>query len=238
MKLSELQLDYPTKIRTIVQGFSDNMEPGLYGGQGLISHSAIDFGANYGDDITSSSKGIGRVYKKYNEGNPDLTKYRAVCEIVDLDDCSIEITYGHCSRTDTALGEVSIGQYLGKVGNTGDVYAGNRYVTAIEKNLGSHAGSHLHFQVRYLTRTFIYDNKRQYIADSDGIPYKYNGQYYLIPDYSKGHNGCIDPLPFLLRKLSDLTPDQAVVIQTEITQAKTLLDRLIEWWNSIRVQKS
>lgn len=197
MQLKDLKLDYPTTERTIAQPFGANANTS-YSRDGLIGHPAIDFNSPYDAPIYSATRGLGRVYKIFNKDNPDLSKYRAVCELIDLDDCVIEITYGHCHNIICPLGSVFPQQQLATVGNTGDVFSGDHEVTETEKESGSTAGRHLHFQLRKCKKTTTYNlapgEKKSYLLDQDGQMF-FNGGYYEYP--LDGYNGCIDPMPYL-----------------------------------------
>ena len=191
MKLQDLKLDYPVKNHTISQGFGKNFN-GAYARDGLKGHPAIDFDVDFNSPIYSVTRGQGRVYKTFNKDNSDLTKYRAVCEILDLEDCSLEITYGHCNKI-----TCTIGQYTGQiatVGNTGEVYSGTHLVTDAEKKAGSTSGRHLHFQIRKCQRVLKSELGDFFLQDSNGI-YIDNGYYYTWRQ--NGFNGCLNPLPYL-----------------------------------------
>jgi murein DD-endopeptidase MepM/ murein hydrolase activator NlpD len=201
MKLSEARFDYPLFPYTVSQPFGANATSS-YARDGLKGHPAVDFNATFNQPIYSVTRGMGRVYKKFNESNPDLMKYRAPCELVDFDDCTLEITYGHCNDINCSLGQVSKGQQIATAGNTGECYSGGRLVTLEEKKAGSHAGTHLHLQFRKCDRTKKYNLastlKNAYLLDEYGQIYQENGTYF---EYKlDGYNGCIDPMPYLEEK--------------------------------------
>lgn len=134
-----------------------------------------------------------------NKDNFDLMKFRGVFTIVDDTDASYEVSYGHCSQISAVATSVyDKGDTLAQIGNTGVVYVGDHLVTGAEKNSGSVAGSHLHFQVRKLKRVVVADTPNPvgpYLSDANGLIQR-NGYYYQIPDYHNGYNGCIDPSQF------------------------------------------
>ncbi len=226
MKLSELKLDYPTIDRTIAQPFGANANSS-YSRDGLLGHPAIDFSSVYNAPIYSASRGLGTVYKIFNKDNPDLSRYRAPCELIELEDCVIEITYGHCDKIICPLGKVTPKQQLATVGNTGDVFSGSHEVTEAEKEAGSTAGCHLHFQLRKCQKVLKYNlapgEKKAYLLDQDGQMF-FNGGYYEYP--LDGYNGCIDPIYFL----EDTTPvDQAEAIVQNIMASDTTPQQKISW---------
>lgn len=198
MKLQNLQLNWPTAVHTIAQHFGDNANP-LYAGQGLKGHPGTDIAAQWSDPISDVTGGLGNVYKVFHKDDPILMDYRAVCQLLELEDCVVEITYGHVNDILFVEGIPTSGQQLATVGNTGEVYQGSHEVTEAEKQAGSHAGAHLHFQGRICQKVSgEIDPKLQYLADVKGMPYRdINGMVYLIPDYNNGYNGCIDLLPYL-----------------------------------------
>lgn len=186
-----MKLIPPFDLKAISQGFGENAN-GLYANQGLKGHTGIDFGIAYGTPIPSAADSY--CYSTANKNNPDLTQYRAVYTIVDEDDFSYEISYGHCSEINAIpTSKYDHGDILGKIGNTGNVFAGQHEVTQQEKLNGSHIGSHLHFQVRKLKRT---RNKIDPVLYDLKGPYQRGGYYYNIPEYLNGFNGCIDPAQF------------------------------------------
>lgn len=224
MILAELKLDYPTDVRTIAQAFGENAN-GSYARDGLKGHPAIDFGAPWGAPIRSASRGLGRVYKKFNEQNPDLSRYRAPCELIDLDDCVIEITYGHCNDITCLLGTVKPLQILATVGNTGSVFDGSHEVTEAEKEAGSHGGAHLHFQLRKCQKVTDILATEQYLQGIDGNVF-YDGFYYHVPEYNNGYNGCIDPQPYLDNgddKKIELMEQEVTILQKVVGFLKELL---------------
>lgn len=223
MNLKDLQLDYPTSNHTVAQGFGENAN-GSYAGAGLKGHPAIDFYSDYNAPIYSASRGLGRVYKIFNKDNPDLMKYRAPCELIDLEDCSIEITYGHCNHITCSLGPTERGGQLATVGNTGEVYSGNHMVTEAEKEAGSTAGRHLHFQLRKCQRVLKTEADDNFLQDEFGGQYREDGYYYVWKQ--NGFNGCIDPAPYLVDS-GKLTPEQGAVIQQELNGIQKLIQKLV-----------
>lgn len=225
MKLKDLKLDYPTTDHTIAQGFGQNANY-LYAQDGLKGHPAIDFNSPYNAPIYSASRGLGWVYKTFNKDNPDLMKYRAVCELIDLDDCSIELTYGHCHHIDCPIGRVSQGQQIATVGNTGDVFDGTHHVTEAEKENGSTAGRHLHFQMRYCRKVAQTEHDDTLLQDEYGNIYTRNGYYYTYKQ--NGYRGCIDPAPYL---------HQEVSLQSQLETSQVMIIPLLKQYIQILMNK-
>ncbi len=177
----------------ISQGFAQNANP-LYAGQGLKGHTGIDFAYPYGMEIPSFVDAF--CYSVLNKGNPNLDYYRAVFTLVEDGDFVYEVSYGHCSDIIAqAKTECRQGDIIAKVGNSGDVYQYGVRVSKEQKDAGSHAGAHLHFQVRKCKRSQMTEANKRYINDEKGM-YLYDGSWLEIIDYDNGYNGCIDPAPF------------------------------------------
>ena len=186
----------PFDASLITQPFAGNANP-LYHGQGLKGHTGIDYAGEYGTPIPATVENA-YVYSLLNKDNPNLGKYRGVCTIWDdkESDTSYEVIYGHCSKIIAKVGTyTNPGDIVALVGNTGDVYANGNAVTIEERNAGSHAGSHLHFQVRALVRVKTTSTDKQYLYDGNGLLNR-NGSYYEVVDYTNGYNGCVDPSTF------------------------------------------
>jgi murein DD-endopeptidase MepM/ murein hydrolase activator NlpD len=210
----------------IGQGFGANAVP-LYNGQGLRGHTGIDFGADWGAPIRCAVDSY--CYSVMNRDNPNLMAYRAVYTLVDDGDVTYEVSYGHCSAISAVPGKTyKVGDILANVGNTGDVFSGPLEVTKAEKDAGSHAGQHLHFQVRKLKKVPISlatDPTTQYIMDGNGI-YSKDGNYYSVPEYSNGYNGCVDPTPFFVVPV--LSPsDKLVTLANEMMATNPSQARII-----------
>ncbi len=225
MLLKDLKLDYPTTDHTVGQGFGQNANA-EYVQAGLLGHPAIDFNSPYDAPIYSASRGLGRVYKKFNENNPDLMKYRAPCELIELDDCVIEITYGHCDKILCSIGAVAPLQEIATVGNTGDVYQGSHFVTEAEKLAGSTAGQHLHFQLRKCQKVLQSEHDDFFLQDEFGSIYK-EGVYYFVYKQN-GYAGCIDPAPYLFNEIS---------LQDQLTNAQQTLIKLLGQYVVLLKQK-
>jgi murein DD-endopeptidase MepM/ murein hydrolase activator NlpD len=238
-----MKLTPPFALSTIVQGFGDNAVT-AYAGMGLKGHPGQDYGVPYGTPIKCAVKS--QCYSTMSKNNPNLMAYRAVFTIIDDVNCSYEVSYGHCSEMYAVPGKTyDVGEVLALVGNTGDVYVGGAEVTNAEKIAGSHAGAHLHFQVRVLQKesaTIPTDNTKHYVNDGFGI-LTLNGFHYYVPDFNNGYNGCVDPEPFFdlsTPPATDLLPSDRLAIvgnqmmATNQTQARIVLAvaRLLKAFNS------
>lgn len=224
LELKELKIDYPCDTRVVTQGFSKNANTS-YSRDGLLGHPAIDFGTNFDDPIYSVTRGDGYIYKIFNRDNPDLNRYRAVCELLHLKDYTIEFTYGHCNCIYCQTGQTLLQEKLASSGNTGEVYSGGRLVTSDEKLLGSKAGTHLHFQMRKCRRVTdpVWNGKNYFLLDDNGLVYFEDGYCF---EYDKdGYNGCIDPMPYF--KQPDIIEQQKTIIKLA-NIVIDLLNRLIK----------
>ena len=184
-----MKLSYPTKrVAVITQGFNQNANP-LYASQGLTGHSGIDIGGAFGASIFAAIDCY--LYSTINIGaSPD--SYRAVYTIIDEEEFSYEVTYGHIIDCPHELKQfVKKGDLIARMGNFGDVFTGGRKVTKEERENGSTAGTHLHLQSRKCKRVKKRSSRKQYLRDADGLIIL-NGVYYEIQDYDNGVNGCVD----------------------------------------------
>lgn len=220
VKLQDLKLDYPVDSRQIAQPFGGNAVE-AYHGEGLQGHPGIDFQIEWGKPIYSASKGNGVIYRLYNKENADLSKYRGVLEYVELEDCFVELTYGHCDAITCSIGKTIPREPIATVGNTGEVYYGTELITEIEKEKGSHRGAHLHFQMRIMqkvTHTTGSDIAIQLLDDGTYLVAKQNG-----------YNGCVDPMPYfdtLPHDIEDLKAEKVALIKQALSLAKQLYFKL------------
>jgi hypothetical protein len=182
----------------ISQGFGGNANT-LYKTDGLVGHPGIDIVSHYNDPIREAVIGFNKkwIYKILNKDNPDLTRYRAVCELIEADDGIFELTYGHCNSIDCPFGHVSAGTVIATEGNTGDVFVGGVAVTKEERDNGSKAGTHIHFQLRAVVKTRDY-NYGELLMGHDGNVYRDENDYYYAHKYPfNGFRSCVDPLPYI-----------------------------------------
>lgn len=214
-----MELYYPTK-RPLnqSQGFNQN-KVSLYGDQGMTGHSGLDIVGNYGDIIYSAIDCY--LYSTINMGeSPD--KYRAVYTIIDDKDFSYEVTYGHVIECIQPLKQfVKAGTPIAKMGNFGDVFVGGRKVTKEEREQGSTAGTHLHFQVRKAIKVSKTQTGKKYLRDANGY-IKSEGMYYEVVDYNNGVNGCVDPAQFWNQKYANET--EKYVFEKDLTIGSTGAD--------------
>lgn len=197
-----MRLTPPFPLGSISQHFGGNANPS-YAGVGLKGHTGTDFGAAYGSLIHAAVDG--EVAWLLHPNDPTLMDYRAVGQMVDGGDGFLyEVSYGHVGEMYVSIGQmVKAGDPIARVANTGTCYAGGHLVTEAEKDAGSRAGAHLHFQVRKC-RSAEFTNgpgmeNTQPIYNANGL-YMHNGQYVVAVDYNNGYNGCIDAEPFFAAK--------------------------------------
>lgn len=193
-----MKLHYPVKPWKVTQRFGENKN-NSYSASGLLGHTGIDVVAPYDTPIYSAV--VAPIFRYINFGAP-VRAYRALYQVVDFPDRSLEISYGHCNRKLDGTGTDT--SPICTMGNSGDVYSDGVYVNPEVRDKPPHPGTHLHFQVRELVKDGSYNmsapdqngKARQYIYHSDGTPFMRNGFFYRITDYWNGYNGCIDPEPF------------------------------------------
>ena len=210
----EVYLPYPKS--TITQRFGENANP-LYAGQGLKGHPAYDWGVPWGTDVPNCVANA-YCYSVMHKDDPTLMDYRAVFTLVEDGDVVYEVSYGHLSEIDAVVGQTyQVGDILGKVGNTGPVFAGSHEVTEAEKDAGSHAGAHLHgpqIRVCKKVKTIVSGPGifNHYLMDENGFYKDADGNYYEVPDYQNGYNGCISLAPFSTETIAS---DQKTLAEAE-----------------------
>lgn len=191
-----LSLTQPIVYRT--QPFGANANP-LYAGDGLKGHTAEDWAFTHGADVLVPADDA-YCYAVRNKDNVDPMKYRAAYFLVPgwngYSDWS-EVSLGHADKILVTPGKTyKRGAKAITAGNTGDVYAGRRYVTKAEKLKGSIAGTHLHGpQVRPVKRMKNRKSSETYLTDANGY-FRKDGYYFEVVNYKNGYNGCIDPAQF------------------------------------------
>lgn len=192
-----MNLTRPFDKSTLVQGFG-GVAVDYNKLAGTIGHPGQDYAVPWGTPIPVAIDGS-YCYSTLSKNNPDLMAYRAVCTLYEDASGVYEIIYGHCS----AISAIPGNSYyepdtLAKVGNTGDVFVGNKEVSEIEKLTGSHAGAHLHFQVRAVLKEPVgspVEAGAHYLNDGFG-QLQYNGYRYKWKYPNNGYASCIDPEPF------------------------------------------
>lgn len=188
-----LELYYPVKPHTRTQGVFQNFNSS-YGNQGLIGHTGTDIVAAWDSPIYSATKGY--VYKVINRDNSDLSQFRAVFVLVPVGgDEYVEVCYGHLEKINVKEGDnLVVGDFIGTMGNTGEVYTNGKLVTTEQKLAGNRAGTHLHFQTRNVRQTRI-GGLGQYISDPLNASQPYtdiHGNMYWTYNFNNGINGCYD----------------------------------------------
>lgn len=215
-----MQLYYPTKPVIKTQGFSKNANT-YYAENGLIGHTGYDCTGEWGSPVYATTDGF--IYKIINKDNPDPMKYRCVFQLVHVhDDLYYEISYGHLNDIYIDKGQIQVGSRIGTMGNTGDVATNGRKVTRKEKESGSKAGTHLHFQVREVYRTKE-GGKGQYLSSeqNQNVPYRdEHGYMYWTKNFNNGFNGCINPEPLFNGKYA------ADIFESYVEQLRVLVRRL------------
>lgn len=191
-----MKTPYPVDKKVYIGQFFGENANSYYVNNGLLGHPGIDFGSasNYGSTITSVCNEV--VYKILNEGDPDPSKYRAVCT---LGEDSVERVYGHLKDIWVEAGEQLVAlQPIGTMGNFGEVYSHGVLITSEKKLSGSKDGTHLHYQERPFILSRAALPSKFYLGDNnDNIYYDKNNNCYEIINKNNGFNGCTDPLPNL-----------------------------------------
>ena len=180
----------------ISQNFGDNAVS-YYGNGGLAGHPGTDLCSKYDDPIIDPIIGFNKkyIYSTLNKNNPDLMRYRAVRMIVEADCGVYEVVTGHCNQITCEPGLLN-GQQIATEGNTGDVFVNGKEVTAEAKNAGSHAGFHVHFQVRRLRK--VKQSTLHSLTGDNGSDFvDEEGYHFDVPNFDNGYNGCIDAMQFV-----------------------------------------
>ena len=217
----ELYDPFPIKYRS--QKFGENATS-FYKENSLKGHTADDWAVPFGTKIPCCADSY--VYSTYN--HPDRTKYRAVYTLIETDtDIIYEASYGHLDEIHVPIGtHIKVGDILGTVGNTGDVYSFGVKVTKEEQRAGSTKGAHLHgVQIRKCRMVETTRHDRNYLHDGNGM-YRYKGHYIEVVDYNNGFNGCIDGVLFKNGRVA--IPQFGAIDEKEIDQAIELLTPFID----------
>lgn len=218
----ELYDPFFIKYRTQKHGENANS---FYKSIGLNGHPNDDWGVPFGTKIPCCINGS-FIYSILN--SPDRSKYRAVYTLIETGtDIIYEASYGHLDEIYLPVGTyLKVGDIIGTVGNTGDVYHFGVKVTAEEQRAGSKKGAHLHgVQLRKCRMVEKVRYDRNYLHDGNGI-YRYKGHYIEIVDFNNGFNGCIDGAPFKNGRVA--IPQFGAIDEKEIDQAIELLTPYID----------
>lgn len=193
-----MKLIPPFPLSTKTQNFGDNAN-GLYASQGLKGHTADDFAPADCWDTPVKACVSGLVYSIINKDNPDLSKYRAVYQLVEDESGNwFEVSYGHLNQVLVTPGQTVVaGDILGTVGNTGPVYHNGVEVPSSQKTLPNRPGAHLHGpQVRPVLRVAKLNGTSLY--DGYGVYRDSEGYYFQVKDPNNGYAGCISPDQFFI----------------------------------------
>lgn len=214
-----MKIDSPFPINTISQKFGANAVS-YYAKNGLKGHTGIDYQVPWGTRIQASIYSY--CYSVLSKDSPNLMAYRAVFTLVEDGDITWEISYGHCSEMYAIPGKYILpSETIAKVGNTGQVYANGVIVTKEEKDSGSKAASHLHFQIRKLFRVHangVLDPKKNWANNGYGLLTANGYNYYWEQN---GYNGCVDPAQFFS---SNDSKEIESIIRVEIEVLKKTTD--------------
>ena len=218
-----LELYIPFPKQTISQGFGKNATS-IYKDQGVAGHTSIDWDIPHGTPYPCCADDS-YCYSVINKENPDPMRYRAVFTLVEKQSGTYEVSYGHCDKIYAEVGKTyRAGEILGTVGNTGDVFAGGRYVTREEKLARSTAGAHaLAPQVRPVKKVTSIMQGKQYLYDGFGL-FKKDGYYYEVADYNNGYNGCVDPEPFFNGYLAIKRDEVIKNLKTQVSTLQQVVD--------------
>lgn len=219
--MKPINLYLPAPLTTITQGFGANENPS-YHADGLKGHAGCDFGLPYGSPLYACIEGY--VYSIMNKGAVDPSKYQAIYQLVDgTDGYAYEVSYGHLSAIKALPGDyVKVGQIIGSTGNSGPVYANGVAVTVAERLAGSHAGQHLHFQVRKCRKVVSTIPSGHYLQSGDGILYE-GGYYYEVLNWESGYNGCVNPADYWNNTLAKNAPQLVSLYSRVIPILRSLL---------------
>jgi len=240
----KLEIYLPAPLSRVTQGWNQNAND-FYKDNGLTGHTSYDWHFDHGEDVPNCVKDA-YCYSVMNKDHQDPMKYRAVFTLVNADNGFsdwAEVSYGHADKILAEVGKTyQPGDILMTAGNTGDVYAGGRYVTKEEKLKGSKAGTHLHGpQVRPVKRVKKTSRRKEYLYDGFGI-LKIDGYYFEIVDYNNGVNGCVNPELFF-NNIQALGPKQFVftkdlylgITDPEVLALQRFLNKegfSVAWWGN------
>lgn len=199
---------HPT-ICSRAQGFGENANP-FYKGVGLRGHPGVDVHCGYGSPILSPVSGI--VSSTFAVERPAADGFTMIAILVETELEIGEFQIGHVSEIDVKIGDhVTIGQLIGKEGNKGEVYSGNRLITLADQRAGNHEGSHRHYQWRVVSKKNDKMTGVPCLAQCITYPdHVENGLYrdaqgflYEMYNHENGYAGCTDfTAPLFPRNLS------------------------------------
>lgn len=186
---------------SISQKFGGNANT-YYAENGLRGHPGTDIYKGYNAWIVASHDAY--IYKIVNKNNPDLSRYRAVHTLFQDEGQYYELVYGHCNNIYANIGDTVVADsLLASMGNTGDVYSQGLPVPVSQRSKPPYPGTHLHWQLRPVLLSKTAEADKQYLdtetptgTRQDALYQDSNGNYYEIPDFGNGFNGCTDPEPY------------------------------------------
>jgi murein DD-endopeptidase MepM/ murein hydrolase activator NlpD len=187
----------------ITQKYAENATS-VYKDSGRKGHGAFDIVGL--DDKTIYAGCDGYVFSVRNvEPDGDVMNYSAIYTLIEDNGIFYELTYGHVNASYVKPGEyVKKGQKIGTEGNRGYVATGGREVTRKEKENGSNAGSHLHYQLRMVMPVEKRTPTTTYLKDAKGY-FKKDGMYFGVMNYDNGYLGCIDLAPHIIYESATAT---------------------------------
>lgn len=217
-----MKLTPPFPINTIDNPFGPaaGVLLAYYETLGIKGHPGIDFNVPWGTPIPCAI-GNSVVSALLSQDNPNLMAFRAVNTIYEDETGCYEIQYGHVSSMNVKIGQtLNQGDVVANVGNTGDVFTETdgvlTEVSEASKLAGSHAGAHLHFQVRIIVKelaTGQIDASKHYLNDGIG-ELILDGYRYYVPEWDNGYDGCVDPTLFFAGGLEEVVKDETQVANT------------------------
>lgn len=217
----ELKVYLPYPKAFITQRFADNATD-AYAAAGLKGHTAYDWGVPWGTKIPNCIENA-YCYTTMNATNPDPQAYRAAFFLVEGDNGYsdlAEVSYGHMSTVIAEVGKTyQVGETIGLIGNTGQVFVWDHEVTREEKMSGSKAGAHLHGpQIRPVKKVATRTKGKNYLRDDHGY-YKKDGMFLEAVDFDNGYNGCINPF----------RPFSTETVATEFKEAVQIPDGMVPY---------
>jgi murein DD-endopeptidase MepM/ murein hydrolase activator NlpD len=189
---------------SVSQKFGGNANT-YYAENGLKGHPGTDIFKGYDAFLFASHDCY--VYKILNKNNPDLSKYRAVHILFSDEGQWYELVYGHCNNIYVKVGDTVVsGSLLASMGNTGTVYSQGLPVPTAARSKPPYPGTHLHWQLRRVVLSQTTSLGKWYLdletpssQRQDELYQDKNGNYYEIPEWTNGFNGCLDAEPYLYK---------------------------------------
>ena len=203
---------------SFAQAFAANANDS-YALGGLKGHTGVDWHCGFGTDILSDFDGY--VYKVLTPALPanDGSGFTGVFMIVNDGIELFEWLVGHCNPTVTEGMYVRKGDKIGTEANHGTVFEGGVQITLAMQQAGDQRGAHRHYQKRPVVKSKT--TTGQCLTNHQGGAY-YDGNYYNIPWYSNGFNGCVDPT----------IPQETITPTTPYSPG--ILQWLIKWFLALK----